>query len=66
MTGWLRSVLQRLVPRQRAPLPDLPTTAVDLMETAGRHRQHLAKADRALEDWKRFDGALRVSVVRKP
>ena len=58
------SLWHRLV-HHRKPLAPLSTTRMELDATRAHHLDTLSKADRVLEDYRKFDVAVRVSVVRK-
>jgi hypothetical protein len=62
---WLGKVLDRL-PGVRHLAADPPSTAGELAATKPAHDETLRKADRVLADYRRFDGALRMHVERKP
>lgn len=64
MIGRLRRMLARIV-APRPPLPALPSTRPTLNATRSQHERTIRKADAVLRDWKRFDGALRVTVIRR-
>lgn len=63
--GWLRRMLARLVWPTRAPLGRLSSTRRELDVTRPHHVATIARADRVLRDWQRFDGAFRV-VIEHP
>lgn len=69
MPRWLRRVFLATAlrlkvwdhPVLRAPAPGpLPTTRPELDRTRSAHHERLARADRVLDDFARWDGALRL------
>ena len=76
MIRWLRRMLKlsvpdrravpRIIPATPAPAPPpLVSTRAELARTAPLHRRRIAKADRILDDYQAFDGALRLVAVRR-
>jgi hypothetical protein len=59
MMGWVARVLAR-VTLARRPLVALSSTATELQATKKHHDATIKKADSLLEDFRRFDGALRI------
>lgn len=56
--SWVRRVLTLF-----RIAPQLPTSA-ELERTRPRHRQTLRKADKVIEDYRRMDGAIKITVER--
>lgn len=69
MLGWLRRVLhiarERRTTTRAVAVPPLSTTRPELIRTERAHRERLREADRVLDDFSEFDGALRLVVVRR-